>query len=427
MSGATVGVPLVGTPLTRLEEASGQNLFACYQCGKCSADCPFSLSPSLVVRYLQLGDLEAARDLATTWECAGCMTCETGCPKGVSPYRIMKALRAGDATGGSRPVSLRRRVKAAQIRLRSRLLASMPSLFRLGSAYAPWGERLLNFPGAKWLGHAFLGIHKARPLPPFAPRSFPQWFEGHVPVGDGHRGDVLLFHDTAMDFSYPAVGVAATELLEKAGFRVRLTETGCCGRPAITKGFEADAARCARANVERLYGPASQGLAIVGCEPSCLLSFRDEYPHLVPEIADKARLVASRAFLLDEFLANLRARGELELKFREDLRGKRVLFHGHCHQKAKGAPARSIEILEAAGYDADLVNAACCGLAGSYGFEREHYQASREAGERSLFPALRAGPDTELVVMGVSCRQQVEHFTGRRVRHLAEALREAVI
>jgi Fe-S oxidoreductase len=414
-------------PVRQVELASGQNLWACYQCGKCTADCPFSLTPSLVLRLLQLGQAAEARALATTWECASCYTCATGCPKGVSPARVMKALRVLDGALAPRALPGARSDRAIG-RLRARALASMPRLFRLASALAPASNWLARAPGARHLAHLVLGIHRERPLPPFARESFPAWFSRRAPSGDGRRGTVLLFHDTFMDYCYPGVGAAATEVLERAGFRVELTDTVCCGRPSISKGFAADARSRARTNVARLYEPASRGVYIVGCEPSCLMSFRDEYPHLVPaEEAERARVVARQVLLIDEFLARLRDRRELELPFRGRDGLPRALFHAHCHQKAFASPAASLEVLALAGYEVELVNAACCGMAGAYGFEKEHYEPSRRAGERALFPAVRARPDAQLVVMGASCRQQLEHFTGRPAVHFAEALRDATI
>jgi len=395
---------------------SGQNLYACYQCGKCTAGCPFSFGPQQVVRHLQLGQVTEALALATVWECASCLTCTAACPKGVDPARIMKALRT---LPQQKPHGNRRRAW---------LIANNHRLARLGSRLAPLSNWPLKLPGGGLAAHYLLGVHKERSLPAFARTSFPSWFRRHTPLGDGHRGAVLLFHDTFMDYNFPETGIAATELLELAGFRVELTDTVCCGRPMISKGFVRQAERHARANVARLYEHAQAGTYIVGCEPSCLLTLRDEYPHLVheTELEEQAGVVARQSLLLDEFLVMLSERGELELTFDHAENGGRpVLFHAHCHQKALASPAASLELLRLAGYETELVNAACCGMAGAFGYEKEHYELSRDAGEKGVFPALRAQPEAEVVVTGVSCRQQIEHFTGRQTRHLAQMLRDA--
>ncbi len=426
--------------LRAIEESSGQNVYACYQCGKCTAGCPFSLSPQRVVRLLQLGQVDEALSHATTWDCASCMTCATACPKGVSPARIQRSLRTlhllaetGGRNGdghveGNGHAPLDRDYRAHAHPLRTYLFANIARLSRLGSALAPVSNWALNVPGARLVADRVLGIHKARSLPAFARHTFPEWFHRHTSLGDGHRGTVLLFNDTFMDFNYPSTGVAVTELLETAGFRVELADKVCCGRPMISKGLLSQAATQARTNVTRLYEQARNGAYIVGCEPSCLLTLREEYPELVPaELKEKARVVAKQAVLIDEFLGMLNAKGELGLTFREaESTGREVLFHGHCHQKAAADPARSVELLRLAGYQAEMADAPCCGMAGAYGYEKEHYEASRAAGERNLFPLIRANAGAQVAVMGTSCRQQVEHFTGRRARHVVELLRDAV-
>lgn len=132
----------------------------------------------------------------------------------------------------------------------------------------------------------------------------------------------------------------------------------------------------------------------------------------------------SQALLIDEFLGMLNAKGDLRLTFRPaQSNGRReVLFHAHCHQKAAAAPARSVELLRLAGYEAEMADAPGCGMAGAYGYEKEHYEASRAAGERNLFPLIRAQAEAQVAVMGTACRQQIEHFTGRRARHVVDLI-----
>lgn len=398
--------------LARVTELSGHDVYACYQCGRCTASCPFSFQPQQVIRRLQLGQVDAALAAGTTWSCASCFTCTADCPKDVDPARVMRALR--ELSPGRHG-----------LRRRAWLFANSHRLAPIGSKLAPVSNWLLQAPGAGVLAHYGLGIHRARRLPAYASRPFPGWFRAHRPLGDGRRGGVLLFHDTFMDYNHPETGIAATELLELAGFHVELTDSVCCGRPMISKGFTGQARALARANVEQLYPQAAEGLFIVGCEPSCLLALRTEYPDLLrgTGLEHQARVVAGQSLLLDEFLAALAERDELDLRFAGE---GEVLFHAHCHQKAYGRPGASLALLRLAGYDAELVNTACCGMAGAFGYEREHYAASRAAGERELFPAIRAHPEAQVVVAGVSCRHQIQHFTGRCPSHLAEALRAAV-
>jgi Fe-S oxidoreductase len=235
---------------------------------------------------------------------------------------------------------------------------------------------------------------------------------------------VVLFNDTFMNYNYPQVGKAAVALLEAAGFRVELANGGCCGRPMVSQGRMDQALAQARYNVDLLHAYAEQDIAIVGCEPSCILTFRDEYPELLRD--EKSRKVAEQTYLIEEFLMMLHDKGELGLKFRET--PKKVLFHGHCHQKALAGTASSLFALRLpSGYRVEQVNAGCCGMAGAFGFQREHYDISMNIGGQALFPAVNTkDADWEVAVTGVSCRQQIEHGTGRKARHLVEVLQDAL-
>jgi Fe-S oxidoreductase len=427
--------------LLALEKESNQNVFACYQCGKCTAACPFSFSPQRVMRYLQFGQLDLALAMDTTWVCASCLTCSRVCPKDADPAGVMKALRSvRSGLLAAESVEDRDRqdrahltdLAARQYRhhshsLRSFFFANIHDISRRGSRLAPVSNWMTKVPGSKLVAHHLLGIHKERSLPEFVRPSFPEWFQRREPLGDGHRGQVLLFHDTFMDYDAPQIGVAATELLELAGYSVALSDTVCCGRPEISQGFMAKAKAYGPLHVERLHRQVGDGAYVVGCEPSCLLTVREEYPRMLAgtDLEEKARAVAERCLLVDEFLTPARQGGELELQL-QAANGREVLFHGHCQQKAEADATLSLELLRLAGYKAEMVAAPCCGMAGAFGFEKEHYEASRAAFERALGPALEARPEAELVVMGISCRKQIEHFAGRPARHLVEALRAAV-
>ena len=310
------------------------------------------------------------------------------------------------------------------IPLRSRLFANINLLNRLGCALSPVSNWLTQLPGARGLLHSLLGVHKNRPLPSFAKQTFPAWFRSHRPLSNGTKGEVVLFNDTFMNFNTPAVGIAAVELLELAGFKVTLANAECCGRPMISKGMLARAKKQARRNVDRLYRWASRGTYIVGCEPSCLLTLRDEYPDLLGD--EKSKVIADKSLLIDEFLVKSQEEGNLDLDFNDDPRS--ILFHGHCHQKALLGTEASIKALSMPpGHSVELVDAGCCGMAGAFGYEKEHYDISMAVGEDRLFPAVRGkGAEWEVAVTGISCRQQIDHGTSRRARHLVEVLRDAV-
>ena len=184
----------------------------------------------------------------------------------------------------------------------------------------------------------------------------------------------------------------------------------------------------ARYNVDLLYPYVEQGAYIVGCEPSCLLTLRDEYPNLLND--HKAKMVADKSMLLEEFLDMLNREGRLNLSFKDTSNSnpRKMLFHSHCHARALVGTAPSLAALRLApGYEVEESNAGCCGMAGAFGYEKEHYDISMTIGGQRLFPAVSAlDRDAEVVVTGISCRQQVQHGTGRTPRHLAEVLAEAL-
>ena len=194
----------------------------------------------------------------------------------------------------------------------------------------------------------------------------------------------------------------------------------------LSKGMMDKARRAAEANVKAVHAYVEQGVKLVGLEPSCILSFRDDYLDLLPG-SDQAGAVGESAMLIEEFLAHARETDgvELELKKRP---AKKILLHGHCHQKALVGTGLALEALQGIP-DCDVaeIPSGCCGMAGSFGFEKDHYDISMAIGEQVLFPAVRAEADGAVVVSeGVSCRQQIEHGTGTRAKHLVEVLAEAL-
>jgi len=269
-----------------------------------------------------------------------------------------------------------------------------------------------------------VGISSKRNFPPFARVPFTEWFRDRPKTTVTARR-VVLFNDTFNTYNYPNVAISATKFLETAGYTVVLPGHGCCGRPMLSKGLIDDARDAARETVEKLYPLVEQGLPVIGLEPSCLLTFRDEYASLLPD-DDRVGKIANASFMFDEFIARAAADGELDIEFSDD--PKNILFHGHCHQKSMiGTEASLIVLGLPGGHTVEEIDAGCCGMAGSFGFEAEHYDLSMRVGEDRLFPSVRNASDESVVcVSGVSCRQQIEHGTGRRVKHLAEVLWESV-
>ena len=364
------------------------------------------LSGALPKETLTSRRLYEAMDL-----CLECKGCKAECPSGVDMAKLKYEF-------------LDKYREANGLSVRARVFANVNTISRWACRFAPVSNWVVGNRPSRWTMHRLLGVEARREPPAFARPTFPAWFRKHKPLGSGTRGEVVLFNDTYMNYNYPTIGIAATEVLELAGFRVVPANPVCCGRPMLSKGLMNRAAENARRNVEALYEHAQKGTPIVGCEPSCLLSLRDEYPELVP--GEKSAAIARNSYLIDEFLAKLLDRDELGLNFTNI--AKKVLFHGHCHQKALAGTGTTLRVLKLPrGYEVQDVNAGCCGMAGAFGYEKEHYDISMSIGEMTLFPAVRGKDDSwEVAVTGVSCRQQLESGTGRRARHVVEVLRDAV-
>jgi Fe-S oxidoreductase len=341
--------------------------------------------------------------------CLECKGCKAECPANVDMAKLKyEFLHHYHAANG---LPLRNRLFGHIARLNA-LGARMPALVNALSTLAP----------SRWLLEKIAGIDRRRPLPPLAPQTFTDWFARRPAPASATRGEVVLFHDTFVTYNTPEIGRAAVELLESAGYRVVLVDRKCCGRPLISKGMLDVAREHAAWNVTRLAPFARRGVAIVGLEPSCLLTLKDEYVDLLR--TDEARTVAAQSALLEQFLLRERERG-LSLSFASH--GRKALLHGHCHQKALVGTAPTVAVLRWAGYEVSEVDSGCCGMAGSFGFEREHYDVSVALGNRRLAPAVKTAPaDTEVVAPGISCRQQIAHLAGRRATHPAEALLRAL-
>ncbi len=347
--------------------------------------------------------------------CLECKACKAECPSSVDMAKIKFEFLAHYH-------------EAHGVPLRARLFAAIPTLSRWSSGFpAPLINAVQHAAPVRWLMEKALGISRHRELPAFARQPFTRRFARHRrKVGlSEDRPAVVLFHDTFTTYQEPHIAMAAVRVLEAVGFRVILPGHRCCGRPMISKGLVEAARRAARHTVERLAPLAEQGLPIVGLEPSCLLTLRDEYRYLLPD-DPRVDAVAGQSFLLEEFLNRLADQGKVAFPGEEPL--DRVLLHGHCHQKALVGTGPTRRILELAGYAVEEVDSGCCGMAGSFGYEAEHYEISRALAERRLIPAIReAPPGTLIVAPGTSCRHQIAAFAHRRAYHPAEALEIARI
>jgi Fe-S oxidoreductase len=325
---------------------------------------------------------------------------------------------------------LRARAQKFGLSLHDRLVGNLPR-------YAPYAARLrwlLNLrdrlPGAAALSEAIAQFAAQRPLPKWR-RDYVRDDEQFIAsAGKPARDEVVLFADTFNRYFEPENVRAAIAVLAAGGCQVRIARPNnggrplCCGRTFLAVG-NTDAARGeAERTLAALKPQLARGLPIIGLEPSCVFSFRDEIPALLKN--DTARKAAGRFVLLEEFLAAESATGKLDIDFATVK--KRALLHGHCHQKsfgAMGAVEKTLKLVPS--LDVTTIESSCCGMAGAFGYDAETIDASRAMGELSLLPAVREAPDDAFIVAdGTSCRQQIRDGTRREAMHVARVLAMAL-
>ncbi len=370
-----------------------------------------ALRNALAGDILKPSDFANKKTYDTLDLCLSCKACKTECPSSVDMAKIKTEFLAHYYEKHGTP-------------LRARMMGHIHTISKIAAPIAPLANLALRTPLGK-PGMALMGVHRERKLSPFVRNTFVhRWhrYRRHTPVPAVTRGKVVYFHDTFATYNYPRIGLAAVKLLEAAGYEVIVEERrACCGRPMLSKGLIDAARKSARRNVSLLAPYAKQGIPVIGTEPSCILTLRDEYKDLLPGDPD-VDVLGKNSYMIDEFLAKLEAAGDLGIIWKEST-GPEVFFHGHCHQKALIGVGPSMAIMDAAGCRPTESGAGCCGMAGSFGYEAEHYDVSQKIGEERLFPAIEeTSMDIQISVAGVSCRQQIEHFTERSTRHIAEVL-----
>lgn len=353
--------------------------------------------------------------------CLECKACKGECPTNVDMARLKAEFLHQSHREQGPP-------------LRNIAFGHVAELGRIGGALAPLSNAIARSAPARWINEKVLGIDRRRMPPAFARRSLGQRFRGYPQETEMARTEprppgppVLLFPDTFTNYFEPEVGEAAIAVIRSAGREVTLGPPGlrCCGRPMISNGLLDEAVANARHNVDLLHEWSSQGRPIVACEPSCILTIRDDYPALLRgEWRRKAESVAAASLTIEEFLAPLAESSALGLKAGP----RRILAHAHCHQRSLVGVGPMVKLLRAIpGAEVVDPDAGCCGMAGSFGYEVEHYEVSRLVGEQRLLPAVRAaGPDDVVVAPGFSCRLQVRHFTGREAVHPVALLRSCL-
>ena len=334
--------------------------------------------------------------------CVSCKGCRRECPTGVDMAKMKIEFR-------------HQWQRAHGLTLSERLVAHLPR-WAPWAARAPWLVNLRDtLPGAAGISEKLLGFSARRSLPAWRRDTFLRDADADGTRDDG-AADVVLFVDTFSNYFEPENARAAMAVLRAAGYRVQVARAHaddarperplCCGRTYLTAGLVDEAKAEARRVVTALLPHVERGAAIVGLEPSCLLSLRDEF--LAMGLGEGARRLAASAFLIEEFLAREHRAGRLALPL-VPLPATRALVHGHCHQKAFDAMGAVREVLGLVpNLAVDVVESSCCGMAGSFGYDAAHYDVSLRMAGLALLPAVRAAaPGTLLVADGTSCRHQI--------------------
>lgn len=347
-------------------------------------------------------EVKAALDL-----CLSCKACATECAAGVDMSKLKSEFMAHIYAERGTP-------------LRAWLLGRIGRLSGWAAATAPianWMLRQAMFKRA-------LRLAPERDLPRFARRTFDSWWRDHMrthPEREGRR--VALFVDTFSRYNHPEVAIAAVTVLDQAGYQVVVPPWQCCGRPLLSQGQPKAALPWIKFNLGHLAPLARQGVPILGLEPSCISALREDWADLLP--GEDAEAVAHMTMSIEEFIiAHLPPfNGASDGAAPGEGDRPKILLHGHCHQKALWGTAATRQMLARLGCDVREVDTTCCGMAGAFGYEAEHYDLSRRIGELGLLPAVRAADAATLIVApGTSCREQIHHFAGRAALHPIEVV-----
>ena len=339
--------------------------------------------------------------------CLACKGCKGDCPVNVDMATYKSEFLSHYYEGRLRPITA---YTMGLIYWWARLASHMP--------------RIANFvthaPVLSTIVKALGGIAQQREMPTFANQTFKDWFFKRGVRNEG-MPQVILWPDTFNNYLLPETSIAAVEVLEAAGYQVVVPpQSLCCGRPLYDYGFLEKAEQLLLQVLDTLRPYIEAGVSVVGLEPSCVSVFRDELRNILPDNVDGQRL-AQQTFLLSEFLEK-KAKNYQPPK----LHGKAIV-HGHCHHKAIMRMTDEQKLLSQMGLDYKMLDSGCCGMAGAFGFEKEHYNVSIKAGERVLLPAVRNADDETLIIAdGFSCREQIAQDTNRTGLHMAQVLQMAL-
>lgn len=356
----------------------------------------------------QSEELRDALDL-----CLSCKACKSECPANVDMARMKAEFMQGwhEEKG---------------ITLGERFFGQAASLYPLAGLWPQLSNWMMKQPVVKELLHQWLGIDQRRELPAFASETFTEWFReretdsDHPATPPVAGKEVILLIDIFTNYHDPDIAKAAVRFLEATGHKVIIPDFHELGRPQLSKGMVKHAKKVLDKNLPQLSTYASRGYPIIGLEPSEILTLRDEYLDLCDENQLKSATgVAEQSFTFEEFAQTVLTSGSENIP--PQSKEQKVYIHGHCHAKALIGNTATQQALQLAGYDTEVLNTGCCGMAGSFGYEKNHYDLSMDIGNLRLFPSVRDLPDDALICApGFSCRHQINDGTGRKAYHPAE-------
>ena len=349
--------------------------------------------------------------------CLSCKGCTSECPSNVD----MSTLKAE---------FLHQYQETNGVPLRSLAFANIGKLNGIGSYFPTLTNFMLTNSLTSGIMKKVLNVAPKRTLPTLHKTTLRRWFNKNQPKPNGKIiSTVYLFCDEFTNFNDTEIGIKSVQLLTKLGYEVKMVKHEESGRAAMSKGLLKMAQKMAKANVEIFKNIITAETPLIGIEPSAILGFRDEYPRLVEKSEQEAaRALGKNALLIDEFIAQEIEKGNItSTQFTTEKR--HIKLHGHCHQKALSSIEKTAWLLGLPeNYTVEIIPSGCCGMAGSFGYEAEHYEVSMNVGEDVLFPAVRAAADDVIIVaVGTSCRHQIEDGTGRDGKHSIEVLWEGIL
>ena len=347
--------------------------------------------------------------------CLECKACKAECPSNVDMAKLKYEF-------------LNRYFENNKHTLRNKLFANISAISKLGSFFAPISNWIMKSPIFKKILNDFLDIDERRNLPLFATQTFSQWNKARTYKFTTNKPEqkAILFIDTFTEYNHPELGILTVKLIESLGYEVIIPKVKCCGRPMLSKGMIDAAKRNAQFNINSIYESVKNGAQLIGIEPSCILNFKDDYIDLLGE-NKKTLLVKKQTVLIEEFILKALNKSNKSLIFTKP--ESKILFHGHCHQKALTGTENAMNLLESiVGENLIEIESGCCGMAGSFGYEKEHYDISMQIANQSLIPTIQSQKGNfEIVSEGISCRQQIEFGTDKKAKHLIELLSECII